>query len=359
MTDPLSVLVDQLRATLAKLEISLSYVEDGIVLTGTDGRVEWCNSSFDRLVGRTHIEIVGKRLVDLLPLRRRGRVIPAAEHPVARALGPGEKVRAECELGSGDGVHPVEITATRVGSPSGGTTSLVVIRSRVERQRWVGTIRSLESQLEAAREESQEICALIGRHVQETLDLAMRSVDGTLDTRMPEDRRRAQDALRALRTRVDDLLRLADVVRPPLRHADVDLSAVSREISGHLAREDPQRRAVILVPDGLRASGDAFRLRLAMETLLRRAWSSTRSQRHTRIEVGRAAVEDEMVLFVRDNGLGLDPASDSLASVRWIVRRHGGRIWTDADAGGGSTVYFSLPEPSESAVSVDAAGRDA
>lgn len=85
-----------------------------------------------------------------------------------------------------------------------------------------------------------------------------------------------------------------------------------------------------------------------------------------RPEVHIAAREEGQawIISVKDNGIGFDPSESTrifapftrlhsaseipgtgvgLAICRRIVEHHGGRIWTEAQAGAGATFYFSLP----------------
>ena len=61
-------LIAELRRTLGRLDSALGQISEGLVLVNAIGQVLWSNASFDALVGKTRLEILGVDLHSLLPL---------------------------------------------------------------------------------------------------------------------------------------------------------------------------------------------------------------------------------------------------------------------------------------------------
>jgi signal transduction histidine kinase len=148
-----------------------------------------------------------------------------------------------------------------------------------------------------------------------------------------------------------------------LARQPVNLSQLAGYVIDELRRSAPERVVQVDVEPNLRALGDPTLLRVVLENLLGNAWKYTARCNPARIAL-RAVPHGELMAFaVSDNGAGFDMASAErlfglfqrlhassefpghgvgLASVRRIVRRHGGEIWAEAEPGRGATFTFTL-----------------
>ncbi len=172
---------------------------------------------------------------------------------------------------------------------------------------------------------------------------------------------RIQSGVAQMGELIEDLLSLAQVSRANVLNAQVDISALARDILAQLQAQDISRSVWAQVQDGLVAQGDPRLVRIVLENLLGNAWKFTSRKPDAEISVGQLPAS--AVFFVRDNGAGFDMAyadklfgvfqrlhkgtdfpgtGIGLATVNRIVTRHLGRVWADAVPEQGATFYFTL-----------------
>jgi signal transduction histidine kinase len=163
---------------------------------------------------------------------------------------------------------------------------------------------------------------------------------------------------------IDALLALSRLQSQPIKRQPVDLSQLARYILEDLRSAEPEREAEITIEPGLVIQGDPTLIRIAIENLVGNAWKYSGQSPHTRIALRRETQGEQAVYVVEDAGAGFDmrfadrlfgvfqrlhSAKDfqgtgvGLASVRRIIRRHGGDIWAESEVGKGARFYFTLP----------------
>jgi signal transduction histidine kinase len=162
---------------------------------------------------------------------------------------------------------------------------------------------------------------------------------------------------------IDALLTLARLSSQPLARQPVNLSQLAAYVVDDLRRTAPEREVEIEIEPGLATQGDPTLLRLVLENLLGNAWKYSGRTPRAHISLATIPHGNRIAYVVRDNGAGFDMRSSErlfslfqrlhsasefpghgvgLASVRRIVRRHGGDIWAEAEPGRGAAFYFTL-----------------
>ena len=163
---------------------------------------------------------------------------------------------------------------------------------------------------------------------------------------------------------IDALLALSRLSAQPIARQPVNLSRLAAFVADDMRRLWPDRAVEFEVAPDLQVLGDPTLLRVVLENLLGNAWKYTAQRNPARIRLERSS-NDPPTYTVSDNGAGFDmrfadrlfgvfqrlhSASDfpgtgiGLASVRRIVRRHGGEIWAEAEPERGARFHFTLPQ---------------
>ncbi|HMC17212.1 MAG TPA: ATP-binding protein, partial [Albitalea sp.] len=174
---------------------------------------------------------------------------------------------------------------------------------------------------------------------------------------------RVLGAAARMNSMIDALLALSQLSTQPLARQPVNLSQLAGYVADDLRRQSPDRQVKLVIEPGLQVQGDPTLLRVVLENLLGNAWKYTGKCPEAQIWFGRDAQLGDTAFTVRDNGAGFDmrfsdrlfgvfqrlhSATDfqgtgiGLASVRRIVRRHGGDIWAESEVDRGASFHFTL-----------------
>ncbi len=163
---------------------------------------------------------------------------------------------------------------------------------------------------------------------------------------------------------LNELLDVARVGHTSNPAEDVTLQEVVKDALDLLAGRITGRGVTVAVTaEPVTFHGDRERLVEVFQNLVENAIKFMGDQSAPRVEIGVEKAADEMVFFVRDNGIGIDPRHKArlfglfekldpsaegsgigLALVKRILEVHGGRIWAvSGGLGQGSTFRFTLP----------------
>jgi signal transduction histidine kinase len=174
------------------------------------------------------------------------------------------------------------------------------------------------------------------------------------------------DGARKMGRLVDDLLSLSKIGRQELALQATQLDSLLRQAVEELAPECSGREVEWRIGELFSAECDPGLMKQVFVNLLSNAVKYTGRRERAVIEVGQMWQNDQRVVFVRDNGVGfemqymgklfgvfqrLHKARDfegtgvGLAIVQRIIRKHGGRIWAEAELDAGASFFFTLGSP--------------
>jgi signal transduction histidine kinase len=263
----------------------------------------------------------------------------------------------------------------RRGDPAGGRPRVPVGGNDeiAEMARAVELLLVDRQRLEDANRELEAVSATIShdmraplRHVEAFSALLRQRSAGTLDAKAVHYLDAVSEAGRRMGSQIDALLSFIRMRRTTLVVTAVDLRALAEEVMAELSARSADRSISWTLGALPTVRGDRSLLRLAVASLVSNAVKFTAARERAEIEIGCTAPAggEEVVLFVRDNGVGFEMAyadrlfrvfhrlqrsedfgglGIGLANVRRIVERHGGRTWAEGAPGKGATFFIALP----------------
>jgi len=242
----------------------------------------------------------------------------------------------------------------------------------IERRRVAGELQRRGELLEAANKELEAFSYSVShdlraplRHIDGYASLLRKAVDQSLNEKAARYLQTISDAAKQMGQLIDDLLVFSRMGRQEMLRTTVNLDQLIQSILFDLRLDLQGRHVSWKIASLPEVKGDPSMLRQVWMNLLTNALKFTSAKTTAVIEIGvESSSSDEIVLYVRDNGVGFDMqyapklfgvfqrlhradefegTGIGLANVRRIVHRHGGRTWADGLPDKGATFYVALP----------------
>ena len=358
------------RLLAQRLAHTLDSLPFGFGTVDRDWRITSMNPLAVQIVGRSRDSLLGVRLWDALPGLEDTPFGECHKRAMSRrTLEEFEGYYAPLDIWTSVRAFPFEdgiaITVADVTRAWQAQQEVARLNQELEQR-----VARRTAQLEAASRDLEAFAYTVAHDLRAPLaaiagysNALAQSSEQRLGARSAHYVERIQAAAQRLDDMTEAILSLSKLNRVQLRRRPIDLAEVARHCIAMLQESEPQRHVEWRVPPTLPAQGDPALLQVVMNNLLANAWKYTGQCTQPVIEVGsEPGAGNETVYFVRDNGIGFDPAEATrlfepfcrlhgaafegtgigLATVHRLVTRHGGRIWVRAAPDAGATFHFTL-----------------
>jgi PAS domain S-box-containing protein len=237
-------------------------------------------------------------------------------------------------------------------------------RTEIELEQRIADLARSNAELEqfayVASHDLQEPLRMVSSYNQ----LLARRYKGKLDADADEFIGYTVEGATRMQRLINDLLAYSRVGTRARDFGEVDLQKVLAATLQNLERAVADENATVTHDPLPTVIGDEGQLGQVLQNLVSNALKFHGSDA-PRIHVGVKREADANVLFVKDNGIGIDPqyfdrifiifqrlhprekypgTGIGLAICKKIVERHAGRIWVESPPGEGTTVFFSIPK---------------
>jgi len=367
------------------LQSVLDSMGEGLIAADREGNFLIWNDSANKLMGRKASNLPTEQWTPHYKVFLSDEITPCPTErlPLVRAL-HGESVQVEMMVEHPDRAKRVclEVTARPLkdnqGNLLGGVAVLRDITERKTAEREVQALnQTLEArviertaELKAANREleaftysvSHDLRAPI-RHISGFTKILVEKFRSSLPAEAQEHLHLIEQGARRMGQLVDELLKLARLGRQALEVEVTGLSSLVRDVVTLLAPEIEGRQVEWKIDEMPFVECDPILIRQVFQNLISNALKYSRPRSPAVIEIGQTEKEGEKVIFVKDNGVGFDMkytdklfgvfqrlhlaeefegTGIGLATVERIIKKHGGRVWVEAEVDRGATFYFTL-----------------
>jgi PAS domain S-box-containing protein len=366
------------RAAEIRYREALDKMMEGCQIIGFDWRYLYVNDSAARHGKLTREDLLGHTMMEQYPGIEKTELFAVLKH----CMDDRNSQRLENEFHYPDGTKGFFSLSIQPVPEGIFILSMDITKSRRVQEELERLNKDLDrrvsertAQIEEANKELEAFSYSVShdlraplRHINGYIDLLMKRFPGLL----PEKGRNyldiIADSAHHMGMLIDDLLQFSRTGRQDMSRSDLDMNIVLQDVLETIKQDNPGRNIEWDIATLPHVYGDVKLLPFVWTNLLSNAVKFTQKNDKARIEIGVNMEGDELIFFVRDNGLGFDMnyahklfgvfqrlhsseefegTGIGLANVRRIIQRHGGRTWAESELNNGATFYFTLPAKKE------------
>ena len=378
-------------------ELGIFSRQDGLLTEGGEER-----AYTEEVIGRVHLGILlDNALVLIGDTRRHVLFIAVSSIAVAAlltilltglAVKPIQQlVRATGQVAAGDLHVKVPVSSVdEIGELAMSFNTMVDdLKRLIQKERELAAARQ---EVEAERKKTEELQVAYHELEQANLELDSFVYTASHDLRTPlrgissfagfleDDYRESLDdkgrhyltkirrGVQLMEQLIDDLLTVSRVSRQHRELEDVSVNELVESLRERIETDITQYKVNMVVqPDMPRIWCDRIKMAEVLVNLINNAikFSSKNTNRDPLVEIGCREDGDRYRLFVKDNGIGIDPqyhrrifdiferlhtsseyegTGAGLSIVKRVIDEHYGSIWVESSPGEGATFFFAIPK---------------
>ncbi|MBL8293118.1 MAG: PAS domain-containing protein [Bryobacterales bacterium] len=336
--------------------------------TDDKGGFAYANPACLRLLGRPMDELMGDGWLNCVRLKDRARVLESWQQAVTSRSPYAEDF---CAVHANDRLTWVRMTADPCCHPDGSFAGHAGFFIDISEQRRLSMfLQEAEQRHEQSAHELQRFAFSASHDLQESLrvigtfsELLIRSLPAEPANETQVFLGHIQTGVEQMRTLVEGLLDYSRAIHPGPWDTHMVPLTVPLSLATEALKPRIESTGAIITWDNLpKAQVNQSRFVQLFHELIEN--SLIYSAQPPRIHISAEQHDEEWVISVRDNGVGIDPdyqqqifqvfqrlhsRSEShghgigLAVCKAIVERHGGVMWVDSEPGQGATFRFTLP----------------